>query len=333
MAKRALITGITGQDGAYLARLLLDTDYEVIGLSRNSTKPNIRGLRYLGIENEVAVIRANLLDRKNVINIMEKTEPDEVYNLAAQSSVGLSFEQPVGTLQFNILSAANLLEAIRFINPNIKYYQASSSEMYGSVCETGPSIEHNCLFHPVSPYGISKAAAHWITVNYREAYGLFAVSGILFNHESALRGASFVTKKIINTAVGISRGSADSLTLGNLQVYRDWGYAPDYVKAMWLMLQREEPDDFIVCSGECHSLKEFAEQAFKKLDLDFERFVTIDTSLHRQLELDVACGDNSKAKELLGWQYDITFEQLIATLVNDEMEYADWKDERDVRND
>lgn len=330
--KKALITGITGQDGAYLTKFLLDKGYKVIGTSRNPTESNIKSLRYLGIENEVTLIEANLLDWPNVINIIEKTEPDEVYNLAAQSSVGLSFDQPVRTIQFNTLSTANLLEAIRFANPNVKYYQASSSEMLGSIRETDLPVGESRIFHPVSPYGISKAAAHWITVNYREAYGLFAVSGILFNHESALRGEKFVTKKILNTAVRISRGSAERLTLGNLGVYRDWGYAPDYVKAMWLMLQQEEPDDFVVCSGECHSLKEFAEQAFKKLDLDFERFVTIDKRFHRPLELEIIYGDNSKAKRLLGWQYDMTFEQLIDTLVNDEIKYVDWELEGVIKN-
>lgn len=330
--KKALVTGITGQDGAYLTKFLLDMGYEVIGISRNVSQSNIKNLKYLGIDNMVTLIEANLLDWSNLIRVIEKNEPDEVYNLAAQSSVGLSFDQPVGTLEFNTISVANLLEAIRIVQPKIKFYQASSSEMFGNVRKADLPIEEDFMFHPISPYGISKATAHWITVNYREVYGLFAISGILFNHESALRGKNFVTKKILNTAVKISKGLANSLTLGNLKVYRDWGYTPEYVKAMWLMLQQKNPDDFVICSGECHSLEEFAKEVLKKLDLDFDRFVKIDKGLYRPLELEIIYGDNSKAKKLLGWQYDMTFEQLIDTLVNDEIEYVNREIEEVIKN-
>ena len=330
--KKALITGITGQDGAYLAKFLLGNGYKVIGISRDATKDNVKNMKYLGIDNSITLIGANLLDLSNVIRIIEKNEPDEVYNLAAQSSVGLSFNQPIGTLEFNMISVANLLEAIRIIRPGIKFYQASSSEMFGNVKEENLPVTESLIFHPVSPYGISKAAAHWITVNYREVYGLFAFCGVLFNHESALRGKNFVTRNILNTAVKISMGLASSLTLGNLKVYRDWGYAPEYVKAMWLMHQQEKPEDFIICSGECHSLEEFVKEVFKRLDLDFGRFVKINKSLYRPLELEVIYGDNTKAKKHLGWQYDMTFEQLVDTLVNDEIKYVNWELEEVTKN-
>lgn len=330
--KKALITGITGQDGAYLTKFLLNKRYKVTGISRDVSKSNIKNLKYLGIDDMITIIEANLLDLSNIIRIIEKNEPDEVYNLAAQSSVGLSFDQPIGTLEFNIISVANLLEAIRIIQPKIKFYQASSSEMFGNVRKENLPVNENLTFHPVSPYGISKATAHWITVNYREVYGLFAICGILFNHESPLRGKNFVTRKILNTAVKISKGLANSLTLGNLKVYRDWGHAPEYVKAMWLMLQQKKPDDFVICSGECHSLEKFLKEVFEKLNLDFYRFVKIDKSLYRPLELEIIYGDNSKAKKLLGWQYDMPFEQLIDTLVNDEIKYVNWELKEVIKN-
>lgn len=330
--KKALVTGITGQDGAYLTKFLLDKGYKVIGISRNVSKSNIKNLKYLGIDSMVTLIETNLLDLSNIIRVIEKNEPDEIYNLAAQSSVGLSFDQPIGTLEFNTISVANLLEAIRIIQPKIKFYQASSSEMFGNMRKDDLPVNENLIFHPVSPYGISKATAHWITVNYREVYGLFAICGVLFNHESALRGKNFVTKNILNTAVKISKGLANGLTLGNLKVYRDWGYAPEYVKAMWLMLQQKNPDDFVICSGECHSLEEFVNEVFKKLNLDFARFVKIDKSLYRPLELEIIYGDNLKAKKLLGWQYDLTFEQLIDRLVRDEIEYVGWELEEVIKH-
>ena len=308
-----------------MTKFLKEKGYDVIGVTRDVSKSNLKHLKYLGLDNRITIVEANLLDLSNVIRIIEKHEPDEVYNLAAQSSVGLSFDQPIGTLEFNIISVANLLEAIRIVQPKIKFYQASSSEMSGNVRKENLPINENLIFHPVSPYGISKATAHWITVNYREAYGLFTICGVLFNHESALRGKNFVTKNILNTAVKISRGLASRLSLGNLKVYRDWGYAPEYVKAMWLMLQQERPADFIICSGECHSLEEFVVGVFRRLNLDFDTFVRIDRSLHRPLELECIYGDNAKAKKLLGWQYDMTFEKLVDTLVDDEIKYVNWE--------
>lgn len=263
--KVAVITGITGQDGCYLSKFLIEKGYRVVGFMRDTSVPNLRSLGYLGISENVELLKVNLLDLSNLIRLINNIQPDEIYNLAAQSSVGLSFEQPIWTLEFNILSTVNLLEVIRIVKPDAKFYQASSSEMFGNVKEEHLPVTEETIIRPVSPYAISKATSYWITVNYREAYGLFAICGILFNHESALRGKNFVTKKILNTAVKISMGLADNLTLENLNVFRDWGYAPEYIKAIWLMLQQEEPDDFIICSGEAHSLEEFVKEVFKKL--------------------------------------------------------------------
>ena len=325
MSKKALITGITGQDGPYLARLLLSKGYDVIGLTRDTSESNTKNLRYLGIEDKITLLEANLLDLSNVMRIIEKYEPREIYNLASQSSVRLSFEQPIGTLQFNIISTANLLEAIRVVNPGIKLYQASSSEMFGRVENANLPIDENFVFHPVSPYGISKAAAHWTTVNYREAYGIFTVCGILFNHESVLRGKNFVTKKIINTAIKIKNGSANKLALGDLNISRDWGYAPKYVEAMYMMLQHDKPIDCIICSGEVNRLEEFVREVFLKLDLDFDKFVEIDKSLYRPVDLEIIYGDNTKAKKVLGWRYDMRFDDLIDKLVEDEIDYIMWE--------
>ncbi len=321
----AIITGITGQDGSYLSKFLIKKGYKVFGFIRDTSVPNLHNLEYLGINGDLELVRANLLDLSNLIRLIDSIQPDEIYNLAAQSSVGLSFEQPIWTLEFNSLSTANLLEAIRIVKPNTRFYQASSSEMFGNVKDEYLPINEKAVIHPVSPYAISKATAHWITVNYREAYGLFAVCGILFNHESVLRGKNFVTRKILDTAVRISKGLAGYLTLGNLRVFRDWGYAPEYVKAIWLMLQQEEPDDFIICSGEAHSLEEFVREVFKKLDLDFEKFVKVDKYLYRPVDLEIIYGDNLRAKEILGWRYDMTFYDLIDVLVEDEIKYLNWE--------
>lgn len=323
--KVAVITGITGQDGAYLSKFLIEKGYRVFGFIRDASIPYLRNLEYLGICGKVELIRANLLDLSNLIRLLDNIQPDEIYNLAAQSSVGLSFEQPLWTLEFNALSTANLLEAVRVVKSGARFYQASSSEMYGRVNKDNLPVTERTPVHPISPYAISKATAHWITVNYREAYGLFAVCGILFNHESAFRNKNFVTGKILDTAVRISMGLANNLVLGNMNIFRDWGYAPEYIRAIWLMLQREEPDDFIICSGEAHSLEEFVKWVFNKLGLDFERFVRIDKRLHRPLELDIIYGDNSRAKKLLGWQYDMTFEGLIDALVKDKIQYLGWE--------
>jgi len=319
--KTAMITGITGQDGAYLAKFLLNKGYNIIGLIRDNLGVNIKNLKYLYIDDKINFIKIDLLSLSNIVKIIEKNKIDEIYNLAAQSSVGLSFNQPIETLEFNIVSTAKLLEAIRITNPKIKFYQASSSEMFGNVKKENLPINENFLLHPISPYGVSKAASHWITVNYREAHNLFAVCGISFNHESVLRNKNFVTKKIINTAVKISLGLADELRLGNIKVYRDWGYAPKYVKAMWLMLQQDNPDDYIISSGEVHSLEEFVVKVFEKLNLNVDKFVKIDESLYRPNDLEINYGDNAKARNNLKWNYNISFEQLIGKLVKDEIEF------------
>jgi len=323
--KTAMITGITGQDGAYLAKFLLNKGYNVIGLTRNNSRVNIKNLKYLGINAKINFIKIDLLNLSSIVRVIEKNKIDEIYNLAAQSSVGLSFNQPIETLEFNIVSTAKLLEAIRITKPKIKFYQASSSEMFGNVKKETLPINESFSLHPISPYGVSKAASHCITVNYREAYNLFAVCGIFFNHESVLRNKNFVTKKIINTAVKISLGLTDELRLGNMKVYRDWGYAPKYVKAMWLMLQKDEPDDYVISSGEAHSLEEFVIKVFEKLNLSVDKFVKIDESLYRPNDLEINYGDNSKAKNKLNWNYDMTFEQLIDKLVEVEIEYLKWE--------
>lgn len=323
--KTALITGITGQDGAYLSQLLLSKGYKVVGIARDTSDFRLRNLLYLGINDKIELQKANLQDLSNIIRILDKVKPDEIYHLAAQSSVGLSFEQPIGTLEFNIISTANLLEAVRIVNPKIRIYNSSSSEMYGKVAKENLPVRENSVLHPVSPYSISKASAHWITINYREAYGLYSVCGILFNHESCLRGENFVTKKILNTAVKIKNGQADELKLGNLNVYRDWGYAPEFVKAMWLMLQQEMPDDYIICSGEYNSLDNFVKKVFDELELDEKKYLKTDKTLLRPVELEIIYGDNSKAKKNLDWKYNISFDELIKLLVRDEQQFVNWE--------
>ena len=322
--KTALITGITGQDGAYLSKYLLDKNYKVIGITRNVQSGNLNGLNFLGVENDVELVEANVFDLSNIIRLLEKYKPDEFYNLAAQSSVGLSFEQPIGTLEYNIISVANILEAIRIVNKNIKVYQSSSSEMYGNVNKNKLPIDENFIIHPASPYAISKAAAHWISVNYREAYSLFISSGILFNHESVLRRQNFVTKKIISSAVKIKKKELNSLKVGNTNIMRDWGYAPEYIKVMWKMLNVDKPDDYIICTGEAHTLKEFIDIVFSKLGLDAGRFVKFDKALYRPVELEIIYGNAQKAKKILKWKYSLSFDELINILIEDELKYQDW---------
>jgi len=324
--KTAMITGITGQDGAYLSKFLLNKGYNIIGIIRNNSKPNLKNLEYLDIKERIKFIKVNLLDLSNIVKIIEKNKIDEIYNLAAQSSVALSFNQPMDTLEFNIMSTSKLLEAIRISNPKIKYYQASSSEMFGNIKKECFLINESSEFKPISPYGISKAASHWITVNYREAYNLFAVCGIFFNHESVLRNKNFVTKKIINTAVKINMKLANELKLGNLKIFRDWGYAPKYVEAMWLMLQQNMPQDYIISSGEAHSLEEFVKIVFEKLNLDVEKYLKIDKNLYRPIDIQINYGDNSEAKNKLKWNYNMSFEQLINKLVEDEIRYVKWEE-------
>jgi GDPmannose 4,6-dehydratase len=321
MINTALVTGITGQDGAYLAKLLLEEGYKVCGAVRDTVHPNLQNLEFLHIEDRVELISTNLLDLSNVIRLLEKIQPQEIYNLASQSSVGLSFQLPIGTVEFNVLSTINLLEAMRIVPCKAKFYQASSSEMYGRV-KTLPVTEETTI-HPVSPYAISKAAAHWTAVNYREAYGLFSCCGILFNHESVLRGQHFVTKKVVSTAARISKGAKESLTLGNINIQRDWGYAPAYVQVMWKMLQQEQPDDYIIATGEAHSLKEFVELVFKHLGLNWQDHVTLDKDLYRPSDIEIMSGDPTKARTKLGWQYKLSFEDLTGLLVEEELRFAD----------
>ncbi|WP_296705570.1 GDP-mannose 4,6-dehydratase [Algoriphagus sp.] len=323
--KKAIITGITGQDGAYLAQLLIQKGYKVIGLSRQNDLQSAYRLVYLGIDQQVEVTQVDLTNPRAVMDCLEAYHPDEIYNLAAQSSVGQSFKFPQETFSFNTLSVMNLLEGIRQFDKNIRFYQASSSEMFGSVSLKNLPIRESLLFHPVSPYGISKASAHWLTVNYREAYGLFTACGILFNHESSLRGENFVVKKIINTAIRIKNGEVKELNVGNLAISRDWGYAPKYVEAMWLMLQQNIPADYVICSGQVTSLLELINQVFNKLDLDLRSYVRLDPQLLRSLDLAIIYGDNSKAKQELGWEYEMDISYLISRLIQDEEDLIKWK--------
>lgn len=326
--KVAIITGISGQDGAYLAKLLLEKNYKVIGIIRPQRNRKVLGLKFLGIEDKVQLQELDMLNQTEVEKLIESYQPDEFYNLAAQSSVGVSFKKPVVTFGFNTISVINILEAIRLKSPETKYYQASSSEMFGNIGAENLPLKESVLFNPASPYGISKASAHWITVNYREAYGIKACCGILFNHESCLRGENFVIKKIVRTALEIKEGKTDVLQLGNLSVQRDWGYAPKFVEAMWLMLQQENFNEYLICSGQVTSLRNIAESVFNKLDLDFDKHVQIEQNLMRNVELDIIYGDNFKAKNQLNWEYDISQDQLIEILIKDEKEFLDWKSKK-----
>ncbi len=321
MSKIALITGITGQDGAYLARFLLSKGYRVVGAFRRSSIVNVSRLDYLGITDQVELVPFDIMDMGNIISVLGKIQPDEVYNLAAQSFVAISFDQPIVTGEITGLGAARVLDAIRIINPKIKYYQASSSEMFGKV-QASPQNEKTS-FYPRSPYAVAKLYAHWMTVNYREAYNLFACSGILFNHESPLRGIEFVTRKITHSAAQIKRGVLNQLQLGNLEAKRDWGYAPEYVEAMWLMLQQEQPDDYVVATGETHSVKEFVEEAFNHLGLDWRDHVAVDPSFFRPTEVELLVGDASKASAKLGWQPHTTFKDLVRLMIEADMTASD----------
>lgn len=315
--KKALITGITGQDGSYLTKFLLGQGYEVLGLITDYDQDQLANLEFMMVLDQVQLIYGNLLDLNNLMDILGKIRPDEVYHLAAQSSVARSFTYPLDTVTFNVLSTQHLLEAIRRLHLPARFYQASSSEMFGQV-KTLPVVEKSIL-HPVSPYAISKAAAHWLAINYREAYGMFCCCGILFNHESVLRPPNYVTKKIVSAAVRISKGSREKLTLGNVDIRRDWGYAPEYVKSMWLMLQQNEPDEYVIATNEPHSLRDFAERVFCHFSLNWEEHSVIDRTLFRPSDIDLIYGDPGKAKTKLCWEYDITFEDLIRRLVEDEL--------------
>lgn len=314
--KTAIITGISGQDGAYLSRLLLEKGYRIIGFVRNSKISSLEKLSSLGITDKILFEECNLLDLGNIIRLLKKYRPDEIYNLAAQSSVKVSFDQPISTIEFNILSVINLLEAIRLVNPSIRYYQASSSEMFGKVDHL--PITENTPMHPLSPYAISKAAAHWVTINYRESYGLFACCGILFNHESILRDKTFFVKKVISDSIEITRSQREVLKVGNIDIQRDFGYAPIYVEAMWLMLQHSTPNDYIICSGRSIQLREIIKYIFTRLGISPDKLV-IDPSLYRPTEIENIYGDNSKVKEILGWEYTTDFFDVIDILIGEQM--------------
>ena len=326
--KRALVTGITGQDGSYMVEFLLSKGYEVFGLERRSSQRNRKNIEH--IADKIQIVSGDLLDPASLVHALLKARPDEVYNLAAQSFVPESWSQPVYTSQVTGLGAVQMLEAIRQVNPKIKFYQASSSEMFGKVQET-PQTEKT-PFYPRSPYGVAKLYAHWITVNYRESYGMFAAAGILFNHESPRRGLEFVTRKITHTAAKISLGLADELRLGNLDAKRDWGVAGDYIEAMLLMLQQEKPDDYVIATGETHTVREFVEVAFKKVGIDLawegagidevgrdvntnQVVVRIDPGFFRPAEVQSLIGDASKAKQGLGWAPKASFSELVKMMV------------------
>ena len=316
MSKRALITGITGQDGSYLAELLLEKDYEVLGMVRRSSTVNFERIAHL--QDKITFVPGDLLDEISMIHILQQHRPQEVYNLAAQSFVQTSFGQPVLTGETTALGVTRLLDAIRLVDPEIRFYQASSSEMFGKVHEV-PQKE-TTPFHPRSPYGVAKVYGHWITLNYRESYDLHATSGILFNHESPRRGLEFVTRKISHTVAQIKLGLVDELRLGNLDAQRDWGFAGDYVGAMWLMLQQDAPEDFVICTGETHSVREFCEVAFGHAGLNWEDHVVIDEAFFRPAEVDLLVGDATKAEELLGWKPGTSFENLVTMMVDADIE-------------
>ena len=313
---KALITGITGQDGSYLAEFLIKQGYEVLGMVRRTSTINFDRIRHF--QDQVTLVQGDLLDQVSLLNILEEHKPDEVYNLAAQSFVPTSWTQPVLTGEFTALGVTRILDAVRLVNPKIRFYQASSSEMFGKVREV-PQSEAT-PFYPRSPYGVAKVYGHWITINYRESYNLFACSGILFNHESPRRGLEFVTHKITNAVAKIKLGIDNELRLGNLDARRDWGYAPDYVRAMWLMLQQEGPDDYVIATGETHSVQEFCEEAFKVVDLDWREYVVQDERFMRPAEVDLLVGDPSKAGEKLGWEPTVTFGDLVRLMVDADIE-------------
>jgi len=313
--KTAIITGITGQDGPYLAKLLLEKGYKIIGTVRSDRYNGIKNLLYLGIDNSITIEDLDLLDLGNVIRLLQKYQPDEIYNLAAKSSVGLSFSQPLGTFSFNTNSVNNLLESIRLTNKKIKLYQASSSEMYGHVQNLPITLDTPMI--PVSPYAVSKMAAYFMAINYRNAYGLFVSNGILFNHESTLRRSNFFIKKIIIAAINMQKGLQQELTVGNLNVKRDFGHAPKYVEAMWKMLQIKNSDDFIICTGKSILLKDIVSYVFDKFDLDQKRIV-VDEKLYRPNEIYEIYGDNSKAKTILDWEYDYSFYDILDVLIEEE---------------
>ncbi len=316
MSKRALITGITGQDGSYLAELLLDKGYQVFGIARRLSAPNEWRIEHL--HDKVTLIQADLLDQLSLIKAVEQSDPHELYNLAAMSFVPASWDQPMLTGEFNAQGVTRALEAVRRVNPRIRFYQASSSEMYGRVREV-PQTELT-PFYPRSPYGVSKVFGHYITVNYRESYDLFACAGILFNHESPRRGLEFVTRKVTDGVARIKLGLSDHLGLGNLDAHRDWGFAGDYVRAMWLMLQQDQPDDYVVAMGVAHSVKDLVMEAFGHVGLDWEEYVRTDPRFLRPAEVDHLIGNPAKARRVLGWEPSVDFKGLVHMMVDADLE-------------
>lgn len=310
--KKALITGITGQDGSHLADLLLTKGYEVHGIVRRASTETFERIAHL--EGRIQLHQADLLDQLSLVDVLHDVRPEEVYNLAAMSFVPASWKQPVLTGEFTALGVTRMLEAIHLVDPKgVRFYQASSSEMYGKVRETPQS--ETTPFHPRSPYGVAKVYGHMITVNYRESYGMYCCSGILFNHEGPRRGREFVTRKITDSAARIKHGLQRELRLGNLEAQRDWGFAGDYVRAMWLMLQQDQPDDYVIATGETHSVREFVETAFAHVDLDWRKYVVQDSALARPAEVDLLIGDAGKARRVLGWQPEVKFKDLVRIMV------------------
>lgn len=309
--KKALITGITGQDGSYLAEFLLGKGYQVVGMVRRTSTTNFERIRH--VQDQLILTQGDLLDQVSLVDIMKEHQPDEIYNLAAQSFVPTSWKQPVLTGVFTALGVTRMLEAMRMVAPEARFYQASSSEMFGRVREV-PQNE-NTPFYPRSPYGVAKVYGHWITVNYRESYDLFACAGILFNHESPRRGLEFVTRKVSHGAARIKLGLAEELRMGNLNAQRDWGFAGDYVRAMWLILQQDEPEDFVVATGKPHSVRRLLEVTFGLLDLDYKDYVRVDQRFIRPTDVDELIGDATKAREKLGWEPNVTFEELMQMMV------------------
>jgi len=336
--KKALITGITGQDGAYLSKFLLEKGYEVYGAFRRTSDLTLNRLKFLGVDDKIKLVPLELLEFTNIYRTIENIQPDEIYNLGSQSFVSISFEKPIFTADVTAIGPLRILEAIRSINPKIRFYQASSSEMFGKA-QDSPQNEAT-PFYPRSSYAASKLFAHWMTINYRESYNIFACSGILFNHESPLRGHEFVTRKITSSLARIKLGFQQELRLGNLDPKRDWGYAPEYVEAMWLMLQQPEPDDYVIATGESHSVREFAEAAFKKIGVDIEwsgkgkgetgtdrvngkTLLRVDPECLRPVEVDYLIGDYSKAKNKLGWSPKTTFKELVGIMVEHDLKLAE----------
>lgn len=317
MAKRAFITGITGQDGAYLAKFLVEKGYKVYGGYRRSSTRNFWRLHYLDVKKDIELVPMDLLDQTSIIMALRKTEPHEVYNLAAQSFVGVSFDEAISTGEISGLGVTRMLDSIRIVNPEIRFYQASTSEMYGAT--PAPQSESS-PFAPQSPYAAAKLYGHWVTGNYRTGYNMHASSGILFNHESPIRGIDFVTKKVTDGVARIKMGYIPEMYLGNLDAKRDWGFAGDYVEAMWLMLQQQKPDDYVIATGETHSVRELCEEAFSAVGLDYQKYVKVKDEFKRPLEVPCLKGDPSKAAKALGWKPKVTFKELIKMMVDADME-------------